>query len=199
MEQFQNVVKILEQKSEKNKISKSDVDIIFGFIFGWNISDSFPFFDILRMIVLNEEGAKRVFEKKEEMRQVLEIGLGNQSTNASQMMCFRLICNSFRFFELRSVVEEMSEFIFEKISFFVESSSIPVRLAICTVLLKFFFFNFNFNFNFLQFFDVVWRKAVKFWQADEWMECLPSSFEGRGGGDFVPWICYNWECFIWGL
>ena len=67
------------------------------------------------MIVLNEEGAKRVFEKKEEMQKVLEKGLGNESTNASQMMCFRLICNSFGFFESRRVIEEMSEFIFEKI------------------------------------------------------------------------------------
>ena len=140
MEQLENVIKIFEQKS--NKISKFEVDFIFEIIFRWKISDSFPFFDILRMIVLDEEGAKRVFEKKEEMRKVLEKGLGSESTNASQMMCFRLICNSFRFFELRRVVEEMSEFIFDKISIFVESNSIPVRLSICTVLLKFFFFFF---------------------------------------------------------
>lgn len=142
MEQLENVIKIFEQKS--NKISKFEVDIIFEIIFRWKISDSFPFFDILRMIVLDEEGAKRVFEKKEEMRKVLEKGLGTESTNASQMMCFRLICNSFRFFELRKVVEEMSDFIFDKISIFVESNSIPVRLAICTILLKFFFFFLNF-------------------------------------------------------
>ena len=71
MEHLENIIKILEQKSNK----KFEIDFIFEIIFRWKISDSFPFFDILRMIVLNEEGAKRVFEKKEEMQKVLEKGL----------------------------------------------------------------------------------------------------------------------------
>jgi len=133
---IEELTKKIQQKSRYHTLNYEnfEYELLDKIILSWPKDNLFPFLDLIRLMVLHPNGARRYTESNN-----LNTVLSNsfEGSDANVLLLYRTVCNCFMLESLRPRMLNLQEFVFEKIAEKFSSLGANHKNAMATAILNY--------------------------------------------------------------